>query len=110
MLIIHGGAWKQESKERFTEVAEQLAEAGYVVASTNYRLVPEVQFPLPVRDVACALSAFEAEAPRLGFDPERVAVFGYSAGGQLASLLAVAADDPDLAPECGRPPPSPPGR
>jgi acetyl esterase/lipase len=100
ILVVHGGAWKQESKERFVETSEQLAEQGYVVASTNYRLVPEGRFPAALQDVHCALAHFRAHAQQYGLDPQRVALLGYSAGGHLSSLLGVAADDESLWPDC----------
>ena len=66
---------------------------GYVTASTNYRLsgqtVP-VTFPAPIQDVWCALAFLRAQAARFQIDPARVAVLGYSAGGEYAEMLGLA--------------------
>ncbi len=108
VLLIHGGGWRSFSKDVYVDHARRLAKAGYAVAAINYRLVPDGVYPKPVRDCACALSFFRAQAVEFGFDPDRVAVAGYSAGGHLASLLGVAIDDPEHKPDCPAGPTFPP--
>jgi acetyl esterase/lipase len=108
VLLIHGGSWSGGSKAEFTQAAQRLAHSGYVAATINYRLVPDGVFPRAVQDCLCALSYFRAHATDYHFDPKRVAVWGYSAGGHLASLVGVAADDPTLAPDCAAGPTSAP--
>jgi acetyl esterase/lipase len=108
VLFIHGGGWRAGSKEAHTEAAARLARSGYVAATINYRLTPEGAFPRAVQDCLCALSFLRAHAGEWGIDPDRVAVAGYSAGGHLAGLLGVAADDPRLAPDCASGPTGPP--
>lgn len=108
LVLIHGGGWDSESKDRLSDFARRWAESGYVAINLNYRLVPDGAYPHAVQDVHCALSWVRAHADELGIDPDRIAVFGYSAGGHLASLLGVAIDDPAFAPDCGLPPTSPP--
>lgn len=108
MFLVHGGAWEQESKAELDSLAGRWAQAGYLAVSVNYRLGEQGRFPRAVQDVHCALSWVRAHAAELGGDPGRVGAFGYSAGGHLVSLLAVAADDPDFAPDCRLPPTGPP--
>jgi acetyl esterase/lipase len=100
VMFIHGGGWSGGSRDHYTSAAKRLADSGWVTATIEYRLVPEGVFPHAVQDCLCALSYLRANAEELEIDPERIAVMGYSAGGHLSSLLGVAADLPELAPDC----------
>lgn len=100
VLLIHGGGWRHYSKEVYVDHRHRLADAGYVVAAINYRLVPDGAYPALIQDSLCALAFLRAQADAWGLDPDRVAVAGYSAGGHIASLLGVAADAPELQPDC----------
>jgi acetyl esterase/lipase len=84
----------------FANAARRLARSGWAAASVNYRLVPDGRFPRAFQDVACALAFLQTHADEYDLDPERIVVMGYSAGGHLSSLLAVAWDDPEIAPDC----------
>lgn len=108
ILMIHGGGWRTLSKDVYDDHGRRLADAGYAVASINYRLVPEGAYPAMIRDCLCALSFFRSRSSEWGFDPDRVAAIGYSAGGHLVSLIAVAADEPDFQPDCDAGPTGPP--
>lgn len=100
VLLVHGGSWKFGNKERYVDIARRLAASGWVAVSVNYRLVPQVRWPIAAQDVRCALAHVRAHAADLGVDPRRVAVAGYSAGGHLASLLGVANDIPEVQSAC----------
>lgn len=100
VLFIHGGAWRSGSRRAYAAAADRLARSGYVAATIDYRMGEAGVYPRAVQDCLCALSHFRAHAGEYGLDPTRVAVMGYSAGGHLASLMGVAADDPLLAPDC----------
>jgi acetyl esterase/lipase len=78
----------------------RLADSGFVAASIDYRLVPDGVFPRDAQDCACALAFLRGHATEYGIDPQRIAVLGYSAGAQLASLVGIDSDDPQLAPDC----------
>ncbi len=109
VMLIHGGAWRFGSKREFKNTGRRLARSGYVAASINYRLVPEGEFPAAFQDVACALAFLQGNAAEYDIDPNAIAVMGYSAGGHLTSLLGVAWDEADLAPDCDAGSPSAPG-
>lgn len=88
VLLIHGGGWEgPDRRAQMASIAERLAQRGYVVMNASYRFAPQYRYPAPVEDLGEALRWLRAEAPRLGARADRVAVFGYSAGGHLAALL-----------------------
>ena len=95
ILAIHGGAWKGGDKAWGEHVAEELCPVGYVVVSINYRLSehPRGTWPAQIEDVQKALRYVRANARRLRIDPERIASLGMSAGGHLATMVALR-DDP----------------
>lgn len=97
VLLIHGGGWRNGDREQVEGLAERLAERGYVVVNTTYRLAPRHTFPAQLHDVQQALRWMRsAEGAAQGVDPERIGAFGYSAGGHLAALAGHAANDPRM--------------
>lgn len=87
IVFIHGGAWMMCDKRdiQLNPPLKLLAE-GYAVASINYRLSSEAKFPAPIHDVKAAIRCLRAKAQEYALDKSRVAVWGGSAGGHLASL------------------------
>ncbi len=100
VMFIHGGSWKAGDKEHARNLGPRLARSGYVVASINYRLLPEGMFPNNLADCLCALAYLRAHAEEYGIDPRRIAVMGYSAGAHLASLVGLASEHPELPADC----------
>ena len=100
VLFIHGGSWSGGSRSHFEYAARRVARAGYVAASIDYRLIPAGVFPKNLQDCTCALAFLRKHAEEYRLDPERIVVMGYSAGAHLASLVGVASDHPELAPDC----------
>ncbi len=104
VLYIHGGGWQSSHKRAagvftdFPGVLADLASHGYVTASAEYRLSGEAPFPAAEYDVKAAIRYLRAHADDYGIDPERIAIWGSSAGGHLASLAAVTCDGAGLAP------------
>lgn len=88
LVWIHGGAWKSGSKN-WCPIAP-LATNGIAIASIEYRLSGEAKFPAQIMDCRAAIRWLRAQAATHQLDPERVGVFGASAGGHLASLLGTA--------------------
>lgn len=88
VINIHGGAFKVGDKRMLdTPVKRALLDAGYAVATINYRLSGEAVFPAAVLDAKAAVRFLRASAARYRLDPARFAAFGQSAGGNLASML-----------------------
>jgi len=91
ILVIHGGSWTEGSKDSvgWRAVCTWLAAAGYPTFSLDYRLAPEYTFPAGFDDVRAAVAWLrdDAQVERFGLDPDRLAAFGGSAGGNLAALL-----------------------
>jgi acetyl esterase/lipase len=98
ILAIHGGAWKGGDKAWGEQFAEELCPFGYVVFSINYRLSgrPNGTWPAQIEDVQKALKYVRANARQFRIDPTRIASLGMSAGGHLATMVALR-DDPATA-------------
>jgi len=94
VLVIHGGAWSSGSKDFMAGYATKLAQAGAIAVAINYRLAPAQKFPAQLDDVRSALVWINDNAAEYSFDITRVGIFGYSAGGHLACMIATLADEP----------------
>ncbi|RZK56806.1 MAG: alpha/beta hydrolase [Hymenobacter sp.] len=88
VLFIHGGGWRSGERSQHLPLAQQLAARGYVAVLAEYRLSTEALYPAAVLDLRAALRWLRANARAYNIDTARVAVWGFSAGGQLAALLA----------------------
>ena len=98
VAYFHGGGWVQGDLETHHGLCARLAaHADALVVAVDYRLAPEHKFPAAVDDCVAAYRWLRARGGDLGLDPDRVAVAGDSAGGNLAAVvsqLAAAADGP----------------
>lgn len=88
VVMIHGGAWRTGSKFSMLRHARRLTRVGYAVISINYRLAPKYPWPAQIEDCRTALDWLHKNADQYNIDPQQVGVFGYSAGAQLAAILA----------------------
>lgn len=89
VVWIHGGGWRGGSHSP-AQLA-WLTDYGYAVASIRYRLSQEAPFPAQIHDSKGAIRWLRAQAAQFGYDPDRVAVAGESAGGMLAALIGTSA-------------------
>jgi acetyl esterase/lipase len=109
VVFLHGGGWRVGSRHSAGPAYdaasptpfERLAQAGIAVASVDYRLSGEATWPAQLHDAKAAVRWLRARAGELGIDAERVAAWGESAGGHLAELLGLTADDPALEGDVG---------
>ncbi len=89
MFWIHGGGWQVGDKSDVALKPKVLTERGFVFVSTNYRLLPDVQMDVLIRDVAKSLGWVHKNISTYGGDPKRIFVGGHSAGAQLAALICI---------------------
>ena len=93
VLLIHGGGWTGgDKRNQMSSIARRLAKRGYVVMNATYRSAPQWQHPAQYEDLIQALKWMRANAQELDLDPNRLATFGYSAGGHLAELVGFQAE------------------
>jgi acetyl esterase len=94
LVFYHGGGWVIGDLYTHDGICRSLTNAAAcAVASVDYRLAPEAKYPVAAEDSHTALCWMAANAGRLGIDPRRVAVGGDSAGGNLATVVALMARD-----------------
>ena len=89
VAYLHGGGWSVGTLDSFDPLCRALANAsGALIASIDYRLAPEHPFPAALEDSRAAVRRLVASAAELGADPDRIAIAGDSAGGNLAAVTA----------------------
>ncbi len=100
LLYIHGGGWTGVSNKNHQgkPLMLHLASRGWVCVSANYRVSPKVAFPEHLIDCKRALAWIEQNIAAHGGDPSFVMVTGGSAGGHLASLMALTQNDQEYQP------------
>ena len=94
LVYYHGGGWVIGNLDTHDHACRELcAGTGGLVVSVDYRLAPEAKFPAAADDSWAALQWIAANAEHLGGDPDRIAVGGDSAGGNLAATMSLLARD-----------------
>lgn len=87
ILIVHGGGWRTGNRTQHYPLAQRLAALGYVCFTPEYRLSTEALYPAGVYDLKAALRWVHAHAKQYGIDTSKIAVLGFSAGGELAAFI-----------------------
>ena len=96
IVFITGGGFMMAPKNNWIQQRMKLAEAGYVVASIEYRHAPLSKFPLPVEDCKLAIRWLRAHADQYNIDVNRVGVLGNSAGGYLSAFVGLINDNKEF--------------
>lgn len=92
IVFFHGGGFVTRSIDTHDKACRRIAQMNEaVVVSIGYRLAPEFKFPIPVYDCYDATCWAATQADRLGGDAQRLVVMGDSAGGNLATVVAIQA-------------------
>ncbi|ACL38448.1 Alpha/beta hydrolase fold-3 domain protein [Pseudarthrobacter chlorophenolicus A6] len=97
VVHFHGGGWRTGERSSLGPTVdgfglspiEQLVDAGFVVASADYRLTDTVTFPAQLHDAKAAVRWLRTHAAAYNVDPGRIYAWGDSAGGHLASLVGL---------------------
>lgn len=93
VVLVYGGSWSDgDHRWQMTLLARRLARRGYTVMVPQYRGTPRYRYPAPVEDVREALRWLRRKAPELKVSGDRIALYGFSAGGHLAACVGVTAD------------------
>lgn len=93
LVYAHGGGFQFGDKsDAATTRLRALAAHGIAVASINYRHAPQYLYPAPVDDMKAAVRWLRSHGSEFGFSAERIGVWGASAGGYLASMVALDQD------------------
>jgi acetyl esterase/lipase len=86
LVFIHGGAWKSGKRSDYLVYLVDFAKRGYVTATVSYRLLNDGPYPFCAEDIRDAVGWFFRNGEKYGYDPDRIALIGGSAGGHLAML------------------------
>ncbi len=96
VLYLHLGGWVRGDRRTCPDLARFSVQSGLAMLSIDYRLSGEAIFPAALDDVFAALDWLRSDGPAHGLDPERLGIWGASAGGHLAALAALSRPQPGL--------------
>ena len=89
IVFLHGGGWSGGTRTTGPDFKRFFARDGFAMVSIEYRLTPAITFPSNAEDVKTAIRWLRASAGRYHLDPNRIGLWGTSAGGTLASVAAL---------------------
>jgi acetyl esterase/lipase len=96
LVFVHGGGWNSGDKDLtvggadiYSNIGRFFASHGIGVAVINYRLLPQISWPAQIEDVADATAWVASHITDYGGSPNRLFLFGHSAGAQLATRVAL---------------------
>lgn len=88
LIVVHGGSWKQGDNSEIAAVNNYFANAGYQVATINYRLAPKFPSPAQQEDLHSAFKWLRSNAKKLKIDTSNFVMLGRSAGAQIILTMA----------------------
>ncbi|PXA97509.1 alpha/beta hydrolase [Nostoc sp. 3335mG] len=89
VFFIYGGSWSDGDRRNYDFAGRAIAALGYVTVIADYRLLPEIEYPVFVEDCGTAFNWVTQNISRYGGDPARVGLMGHSAGAYNAVMLAL---------------------
>jgi acetyl esterase/lipase len=89
IIFYYGGSWQTGNKEQYRFVGQAFASKGYITVIADYRLYPEVSFPVFLDDSAQAFTWVHNNINAYGGNPDNIFLSGHSAGGYLAVMLTL---------------------
>jgi len=89
IVFVHGGGWQAGLRDSHAPQAIRMVPQGFAGVTITYRLSPVARYPAAVIDAKSAVRWVRAHAKEYGIDPDRIAIAGGSAGGQIAALAGV---------------------
>jgi len=96
IVIIHGGGWRSGNRTQHYPLAQYLADLGYVCFTPEYRLSTEALYPAAIYDVKAAIRWVRKNAKKYNIDTAKIAVLGFSAGGELAAFMGATNGNPSF--------------
>jgi acetyl esterase/lipase len=94
VLQVHGGAWNSKDRTDGQNTALDLAEAGIVVLSIDFRNAPEAPYPASLQDINYGIRWLKAHSGEFGSSAGQVGAYGTSSGGHQILLAAIRPGDP----------------
>lgn len=88
LVFIHGGGWKGGKRSDYLVYLVAFAKKGYMTATVSYRLLKDGPYPACAEDITDAVQWFYKNGDNYGYDPDRIALIGGSAGAHLSLLAA----------------------
>ena len=88
LVFIHGGGWRSGKRSDYLRYLVDYAEKGYITATVSYRLVNDSIYPACVQDINDAVLWFFENDKKYGYDKNRIALVGGSAGAHLSLMAA----------------------
>jgi acetyl esterase/lipase len=96
LVFVHGGGWKGGKRSDYLVYLVDFAKKGYITATVSYRLKNDSIYPACVQDVSDAMHFLFSNAGKYGYDPDRVAMIGGSAGGHLVLMTTYDFKEPTI--------------
>jgi acetyl esterase/lipase len=92
LMVIHGGGWIKGDKEEEKYFFNPYLDWGFSIVNINYRLAKTALAPAAVEDALCALNWINNNASKYNFDPKKIVLTGFSAGGHLSLTTGMMPD------------------
>jgi acetyl esterase/lipase len=98
ILFLYGGSWQSGRRQDYKAFGQAMTSKGIIAVVADYRLYPQVTYPVFVQDGAAAFHHLRGIIASYGGDPDRITLAGHSAGGYIAVMLG---SDPQFLKQAG---------